>query len=84
MGDGLLAEFYSVVDAVSCAVVLQRSMLERNSGVSPERRIDVRIGINLGEVIVEDGDRHGDTINLAARLELGSSQRHLCLRQGEN
>ena len=79
MGDGLLAEFYSVVDAVSCAVVLQRSMLERNSGVSPERRIDVRIGINLGEVIVEDGDRHGDTINLAARLEQLARPNGICV-----
>src|SRR4051812_14951198 len=51
MGDGLLAEFGSVVDAVSCAVELQRAMLKRNSGVSDERRIDVRIGINLGDVI---------------------------------
>ena len=81
MGDGLLAEFGSVVDAVSCAVVLQRSMLERNSGISHERRIDVRIGINLGDVIVEDGDRHGDTINLAARLQqLARPNGHLRLR----
>ena len=79
MGDGLLAEFYSVVDAVSCAVVLQRSMLERNSGVSPERRIDVQIGINLGEVIVEDEDRHGDTINLAARLQQLARPNGLCV-----
>src|SRR5882724_6653314 len=69
MGDGLLAEFGSAVDALTCAVVLQRSMIERNGGISDERRIDVRMGINLGEVIVEDEDRHGDTINLAARLE---------------
>jgi adenylate cyclase len=48
---------------------MQRSMLKRNSGLSHERRIDVRIGINLGDVIVEDGDRHGDTINLTARLQ---------------
>jgi adenylate cyclase len=81
MGDGLLAEFYSVVDAVSCAIVLQRSMLERNSGVSPERRIDVRIGINLGEVIVEDGDRHGDTINLAARLEQLARPNGICVSE---
>ncbi|GLR85952.1 adenylate/guanylate cyclase domain-containing protein [Bradyrhizobium iriomotense] len=79
MGDGLLAEFASVVDAVSCAIVLQRSMLERNSGVSPERRIDVRIGINLGEVIVEDGDRHGDAINLAARLEQLARPNGICV-----
>jgi adenylate cyclase len=79
MGDGLLAEFASVMDAVSCAVVLQRSMLERNSGVSHDRRIDVRIGINLGDVIVEDGDRHGDTINLAARLQQLARPNGLCV-----
>jgi adenylate cyclase len=79
MGDGLLAEFGSAVDAVTCAVVLQRSMLERNSGISDERRIDVRMGINLGEVIVEDGDRHGDTINLAARLEQLARPNGICV-----
>jgi adenylate cyclase len=79
MGDGLLAEFGSVVDAVSCAVELQRSMLKRNSGLSDERRIDVRIGINLGDVIVEEGDRHGDTINLAARLEQLAPPNGICV-----
>jgi adenylate cyclase len=79
MGDGLLAEFASVVDAVSCAVALQRSMLMRNSGLAHERRIDVRIGINLGDVIVEDGDRHGDTINLAARLEQMARPNGICV-----
>src|SRR3974390_475619 len=69
MGDGLLAEFGSVVDAVNCAVALPRSMLLRNNGISSEQRIDVRIGINLGDVILEDEDRHGDTINLTARLQ---------------
>src|ERR1700757_1898770 len=79
MGDGLLAEFASVVDAVSCAVALQRSMLKRNSGLSQERRIDVRIGINLGDVIVEDGDRHGDTINLTARLQQLARPNGICV-----
>ena len=79
MGDGLLAEFASVVDAVSCAVVMQRSMLKRNSGLSHERRIDVRIGINLGDVIVEDGDRHGDTINLTARLQQSAHPNGICV-----
>ena len=65
MGDGLLAEFGSVADAVECAVVLQRGMAERNNGVSIERRIDVRIGINLGDVIVEGEDRHGEGVNIA-------------------
>ncbi|HET6160983.1 MAG TPA: tetratricopeptide repeat protein [Dongiaceae bacterium] len=69
MGDGLLAEFGSVVDAVECAVTLQRAMAERNAGITKERRIDIRIGINLGDVIVEDEDRHGDGVNIAARLQ---------------
>ena len=69
MGDGLLVEFGSVVDAVQCATDLQRAMAERNAGVSDERRIDFRIGINLGDVIIEDGDIYGDGVNVAARLE---------------
>src|SRR5262245_44315688 len=69
MGDGLLAEFVSVVDAVECAVSLQRGMMERNAGVEEDRRIDVRIGINLGEVIVEGEDRYGEGVNIATRLE---------------
>jgi adenylate cyclase len=69
MGDGLLAEFGSVVDAVECAVVLQRGMAERNAGLTNDQRIDVRIGVNLGDVIVEDEDRHGDGVNIAARLQ---------------
>ena len=69
MGDGLLAEFGSVVDAVECAVVLQRGMAQRNASSIPEQRINVRIGINLGDVIVEGDDRHGDGVNIAARLQ---------------
>jgi len=69
MGDGLLAEFASVVDAVECAVSLQRGMAERNDGLSADLRIDVRIGINLGDVIVEGEDRHGEGVIIAARLE---------------
>jgi adenylate cyclase len=69
MGDGLLAEFVSVVDAVECAVTLQRGMAERNAGLADARRIDMRIGINLGDVIVEDDDVHGDGVNIAARLQ---------------
>jgi len=79
MGDGLLAEFGSVVDAVNCAVALQRSMLLRNDGISNEQRIDVRIGINLGDVILEDGDRHGDTINLTARLQQMARANGICV-----
>ncbi|MGO4441032.1 adenylate/guanylate cyclase domain-containing protein [Rhizobium sp. RAF56] len=69
VGDALLAEFASVVDAVECAVALQGAMGERNSGFAKDRRIDVRIGINLGDVIVEGEDRHGDGVNIAARLQ---------------
>lgn len=69
MGDGLLAEFDSVVDAVECAAALQRAMAERNAGIAADRRIDVRIGINLGDVIVEGDDRYGDGVNIAARLQ---------------
>ena len=56
MGDGLLVEFASVVDAVECAVAIQRAMVEREADVPEERRIQYRIGINLGDIIVEDGD----------------------------
>ncbi|MEK1887111.1 MAG: tetratricopeptide repeat protein [Phyllobacterium sp.] len=67
MGDGLLAEFGSVVDAVECAVTLQRGLAERNARVG--EAIEVRIGINLGEVIVEGRDRYGEGVNIAARLQ---------------
>jgi adenylate cyclase len=69
MGDGLLAEFTSVVEAVECAVALQRSLAERNADLSSDHQIRVRIGVNLGEVIVEGGDRFGEGVNIAARLE---------------
>ena len=69
MGDGLLAEFASVVDAVECAVDIQRGMAKRNADLLEDQRIDVRIGVNLGEVIVEGADRHGEGVNIAARLE---------------
>src|SRR5262245_16953874 len=68
-GDGFLAEFQSVVDAVRCAVELQRGMGDRNAGTPPEKRIEFRIGINLGDVIVEERDIFGDGVNVAARLE---------------
>src|SRR5262249_44441187 len=69
-GDGVLVEFRSVVDSVRCAIEVQNSMVERNSGVPPERRIEFRIGIHLGDVVEEsDGDLMGDVVNIAARLE---------------
>src|SRR5229473_1158583 len=68
-GDGLLVEFASVVDAVRCAVAAQRAMAERNADIPAGRRIEFRIGIHQGDIIVEDGDVFGDGVNLAARLE---------------
>jgi TolB-like protein len=69
-GDGLIAEFRSVVDAVRCAIEVQIAMVDRNSGVPAERRIEFRIGIHLGDVVEEsDGDLMGDGVNIAARLE---------------
>ncbi|TCU15798.1 TPR end-of-group domain-containing protein [Rhizobium sullae] len=68
-GDGIFAEFQSVVNAVACAAEIQRSMAVRNEDVPKEERVEFRIGINLGDVIVEDGDVFGDGVNLAARLE---------------
>ena len=68
-GDGLLAEFSSVVGAVECAVALQKGLAERNAAVPEDQRFQVRIGINLGEVIVEGDDRYGEGVNIAARLE---------------
>jgi TolB-like protein len=68
-GDGLLVEFQSVVDAVRCAVEVQRAMAERNAEVPGEKRIEFRFGIHQGDIIVEDGDIFGDGVNLAARLE---------------
>jgi len=68
-GDGMLVEFASVVDAVRCAVEVQRGMSERNGRVSVDKRIEFRVGINLGDIIIEDDDIYGDGVNIAARLE---------------
>jgi adenylate cyclase len=68
-GDGFLADFASVVDAVRCAVELQWGMAEREPEVPEERRIRFRIGVNLGDVIAEENDIFGDGVNVAARLE---------------
>ncbi len=69
MGDGLLAEFPSVVEAVQCAVDIQQSMTGREAGLPDERRIRLRIGVNLGDIIVEGSDIYGDGVNVSARLE---------------
>jgi len=68
-GDGLLVEFASVVDAVRCAVAVQQAVPERDTGVAADSRIELRIGINLGDVIVEGEDLYGDGVNIAARIE---------------
>jgi adenylate cyclase len=68
-GDGTLVAFSSVVDAVRCAVAVQQAMPERNAGVAEARRIELRIGVNLGDVIVEGDDLYGDGVNIAARIE---------------
>src|SRR5215469_9051305 len=68
-GDGLLVEFGSVVDALRCAVDVQREMTGRNTGVPPDYRIELRTGINAGDIVVEDGEIFGDGVNVAARLE---------------
>jgi len=68
-GDGLLVEFASVVDAVRCAVEVQRAMAERSAGVPADKRIEFRIGIHQGDIVVDDGDIFGDGVNVAARLE---------------
>src|SRR5438046_3122528 len=68
-GDGLLVEFASVVDAVRCAVDMQRQMAERSAGVAAEQRIEFRIGLNVGDIIIDDKDIYGDGVNIAARLE---------------
>ena len=79
MGDGMLAEFGSVVDAVECAVSLQRGLGERNANVPEDQRVQVRIGINLGEVIVEGDDRYGEGVNIAARLEQLADPGGICV-----
>src|ERR1700693_4974450 len=81
-GDGILIEFRSVVDAVRCAIEVQNGLIERNSGLPPERRIEFRIGIHLGDVVEEsDGDLMGDGVNIAARLEGVAKPGAICLSE---
>ena len=68
-GDGILVEFPSVVEAVACAVAIQHGISERNAEIPADQRIEFRIGINLGDVIVESDDLYGDGVNIAARIE---------------
>src|SRR5581483_138298 len=81
-GDGAIVEFRSVVDAVRCAIEVQNAMVERNAGVPPERRIEFRVGIHLGDVVEEaDGDLMGDGVNIAARLEGVAKPGAICLSE---
>jgi len=81
-GDGSLIEFRSVVDAVRCAIEVQNGLIERNAGVPPERRIEFRVGIHLGDVVEEsDGDLMGDGVNVAARLEGVCGPGAICLSE---
>jgi adenylate cyclase len=79
MGDGLLVEFASVVDAVRCAVEVQREMIARNAAAPAGRRIEFRMGTNVGDIIIEDGDIFGDGVNIAARLEALAEPGGICL-----
>jgi len=78
-GDGMLVEFASAVDAVCCAIEVQRGMAERNTDVPHDKRIDFRIGINVGDIITEGGDIFGDGVNVAARLETLAEPGGLCV-----
>ncbi|HEX2114966.1 MAG TPA: adenylate/guanylate cyclase domain-containing protein [Alphaproteobacteria bacterium] len=78
-GDGMLVEFQSVVDAVACAVEIQRRMARRNADVAPDRRIEFRIGINLGDIIIDENDIFGDGVNVAARLQERSDAGGICV-----
>jgi adenylate cyclase len=78
-GDGMLAEFASVVDAVRCAAQVQRTMADRNAKTAEDRRITFRIGVNLGDVIAEEEDIYGDGVNIAARLETLAEPGGICI-----
>ncbi|HEX3536739.1 MAG TPA: adenylate/guanylate cyclase domain-containing protein [Stellaceae bacterium] len=80
-GDGFLVEFASVVDAVRCAVDMQRRMAQHNGSIAAERRVEFRIGINLGDIVAEDHDIYGDGVNVAARLEALSEPGGICVSE---
>src|SRR5271169_189109 len=80
-GDGALVEFASAVDAVRCAMEIQRAMAERNAHIPEDRRVDFRIGINVGDIIIDEGDIYGDGVNIAARVEAMASPGAICLSE---
>src|ERR1700712_491898 len=83
-GDGMLVEFASVVDAVSCAVGIQRSMVRRNAGIALDKQIVFRIGINVGDIIIDGDDIFGDGVNIAARLETLCEPGGVCISRAAN
>jgi class 3 adenylate cyclase/pimeloyl-ACP methyl ester carboxylesterase len=83
-GDGMLVEFASVVDAVSCAVNIQRNMVRRNAGIVEDKRIVFRIGINVGDIIIDGDDIFGDGVNIAARLETLCEPGGVCISRAAN
>ena len=78
-GDGVLVEFPSAVDAVRCAIEIQRAMAARNATIPEDRRVEFRIGINVGDIIIDEGDIYGDGVNIAARVESLASPGEICL-----
>ena len=82
MGDGVLAEFGSVVDAVRAATEFQRTMADRNTDIAEDKRIEFRVGINLGDVVIDGDDIHGDGVNIAARLERLAEPGGICISGG--
>src|SRR5712672_4282087 len=83
-GDGMLVEFASVVDAVGCAVSIQRSMVRRNAGIADDKQIVFRIGINVGDIIIDGDDIFGDGVNIAARLETLCEPGGVCISRAAN
>ena len=83
MGDGALVEFASIVDAVECAAALQQGVAERQAGLPEAQRIAFRIGINLGNILIEDDDIYGDGVNVAARLEALAPPGGICVARGQ-
>jgi len=78
-GDGMLVEFASAVDAVRCATEIQRAMAERSAAIPEYRRIEFRVGINVGDIIIDENDIYGDGVNIAARIETLASPGAICL-----